>query len=92
MLTHHSTAHHRERKVDFHDLHFELYPSPTNHALTCLLYTPPIANHALFVGVLETITEGKGDPTKDVLVELFRDGKILKEYTFAKLDDIRYTF
>ena len=36
-------------------------------------------------GVLETITEGKGDPSKDILVELFRDGKILKEYTFAEI-------
>lgn len=35
-------------------------------------------------GVLTTITEGKGDPAKDELVEVFRDGVVLKEYTFAE--------
>jgi hypothetical protein len=47
--------------------------------------------------VLETITEGKGDPAKDVLVELFRDGKVVRECTFAEIRqaaklDARYTF
>jgi hypothetical protein len=47
--------------------------------------------------VLKTITEGKGDPAKDVLVELFRDGKVLKEYMYAEIQqaaklDARYTF
>jgi hypothetical protein len=42
-------------------------------------------DNILFLGVLETITEGKCDPAKDVLVELFRDGKVLKEYTFTEI-------
>jgi hypothetical protein len=35
---------------------------PTTH--------PSYTHLTLLVGVLETITEGKGDPAKDVLVEL----------------------
>jgi len=44
-------------------------------------------------GVITTITEGKGDPSKDMLVEVFKDGKLLKDWTFkeirerAKIDD-----
>lgn len=33
-----------------------------------------------------TVSEGKGDPAKDVLVEVFRDGELLVDYTF---DEIR---
>eukprot|EP00408_Alexandrium_pacificum_P066149 CAMPEP_0171169642 /NCGR_PEP_ID=MMETSP0790-20130122/8315_1 /TAXON_ID=2925 /ORGANISM="Alexandrium catenella, Strain OF101" /LENGTH=525 /DNA_ID=CAMNT_0011634487 /DNA_START=83 /DNA_END=1660 /DNA_ORIENTATION=- len=33
-----------------------------------------------------TVADGKGDPAKDLLVEVFRNGEILVEYT---LDDIR---
>jgi len=36
-------------------------------------------------GVLETITEGKGDPAKDVLVEVFRNGHLLIDQTFADI-------
>ena len=40
------------------------------------------------VNVLEivTVTEGKGDPEKDLLVEVFRDGYLKAEYCF---EDIR---
>jgi hypothetical protein len=61
----------------------------TIHAL--FTHHTPLAIHQhapyniLFIGVLETITEGKGDLAKDVLVELFRDGKVLKEYTFTEI-------
>jgi len=37
-------------------------------------------------GDFVTVADGKGDPAKDVLVEVFRDGKILVNYTF---DEIR---
>jgi nicotinamide phosphoribosyltransferase len=33
-----------------------------------------------------TIASGKGDPSKDILVEVFKDGKLMKDW---KLDDIR---
>mmetsp|Transcript_57973 Transcript_57973/g.101581 ORF Transcript_57973/g.101581 Transcript_57973/m.101581 type:complete len:659 (+) Transcript_57973:82-2058(+) len=33
-----------------------------------------------------TVAEGMGDPAKDLLVEVFRDGQLLKEWTF---DEIR---
>lgn len=32
-----------------------------------------------------TVAEGKGDPNKDLLVEVFRDGKIIKEWTFNEI-------
>jgi len=32
-----------------------------------------------------TVTEGKGDPSKDVLVEVFRDGKLIVDDTFAQI-------
>jgi nicotinamide phosphoribosyltransferase len=44
-------------------------------------------------GVVSTVTEGKGDASKDMLVEVFKDGKLLKDWTFtqvrelAKIDD-----
>ena len=37
-------------------------------------------------GVITTVTEGKGDAEKDMLVEVFRDGKLLVDYKF---EDIR---
>ncbi|XP_077985924.1 nicotinamide phosphoribosyltransferase-like [Glandiceps talaboti] len=37
-------------------------------------------------GKYRTVEEGKGDPAKDVLVPVFENGKLLKEYTF---EDIR---
>merc|ERR1719359_1525139 len=33
-----------------------------------------------------TVAEGKGDPSKDLLVEVFRNGDLLKDWTF---DEIR---
>jgi len=36
-------------------------------------------------GEWETVTEGKGDPAKDKLVEVFRDGVLLQEFTFADI-------
>merc|ERR1712139_77899 len=36
-------------------------------------------------GVVSTVAEGKGDASKDMLVEVFKDGKILKEYTFTEV-------
>lgn len=36
-------------------------------------------------GCLMTTTEGKGDPTKDVLVEVFRNGHLLIDQTFADI-------
>lgn len=36
-------------------------------------------------GAWVTTTEGKGDPAKDALVEVFRDGVLLKEWTFAEV-------
>jgi len=37
-------------------------------------------------GKLITTVEGQGDPAKDVLVEVFRDGQLLVDYKF---EDIR---
>jgi len=31
------------------------------------------------------VVEGKGDPTKDVLVEVFRDGEVLVKHTLAEI-------
>jgi nicotinamide phosphoribosyltransferase len=39
-------------------------------------------------GKLTTITEGKGRPELDMLVEVFRDGALTREYTF---DEVRAT-
>jgi nicotinamide phosphoribosyltransferase len=36
-------------------------------------------------GVIETITEGKGDKSKDMLVEVFRDGALLVDYAFSDI-------
>ena len=36
-------------------------------------------------GVLATVTEGKGSAEKDVLREVFRDGKLLIDQTFAEI-------
>jgi len=36
-------------------------------------------------GVIVTVAEGKGDAAKDMLVEVFRDGEIVKEYTFSEI-------
>jgi len=36
-------------------------------------------------GKLTTIVEGKGDPKKDILIEVFRDGKLLINQTFAEI-------
>merc|ERR1712139_1490 len=36
-------------------------------------------------GVVTTVTEGKGTASKDMLVEVFKDGKLLKEYTFKEV-------
>uniref|UniRef100_A0A7S2CAZ1 Nicotinamide phosphoribosyltransferase n=1 Tax=Alexandrium andersonii TaxID=327968 RepID=A0A7S2CAZ1_9DINO len=36
-------------------------------------------------GVFTTVTEGKGDPSKDQLVEVFRDGHLLVDQTFAQI-------
>ena len=36
-------------------------------------------------GSLKTITEGKGNPSNDVLVEVFRDGEICIEWSFAEI-------
>eukprot|EP00929_Paragymnodinium_shiwhaense_P030971 TRINITY_DN1744_c2_g1_i1.p2 TRINITY_DN1744_c2_g1~~TRINITY_DN1744_c2_g1_i1.p2 ORF type:complete len:773 (+),score=207.43 TRINITY_DN1744_c2_g1_i1:83-2401(+) len=37
-------------------------------------------------GELVTVADGRGDPSKDLMVEVFRDGDILKEWT---MDEIR---
>jgi nicotinamide phosphoribosyltransferase len=37
-------------------------------------------------GKFVTVASGKGDPSKDILVDVFKDGEIVKEYT---LDEIR---
>ena len=37
-------------------------------------------------GKLTTITEGKGDPAKDILIEVFRNGYLLVD---QKCDEIR---
>jgi len=37
-------------------------------------------------GKMVTIASGKGDLSKDILVEVFKDGKLLKDWT---LDEIR---
>jgi nicotinamide phosphoribosyltransferase len=39
-------------------------------------------------GKIVTVTEGKGDPSKDMLVEVFRDGETLKEWTFAEIREL----
>jgi len=36
-------------------------------------------------GTLVTKTEGTGDASKDILVEVFRDGQVVKEHTFAEI-------
>ena len=36
-------------------------------------------------GALTTVTEGKGDAARDVLREVFRDGKLLIDQTFAEI-------
>ena len=36
-------------------------------------------------GTIVTITEGKGDPSKDILVEVFKDGKLLVEQDFETI-------
>merc|ERR1712078_940278 len=38
--------------------------------------------------VVTTITAGKGDPSKDMLVEVFKDGKVLKEWTFTEVREL----
>eukprot|EP00415_Alexandrium_ostenfeldii_P002259 UN2259 len=38
-------------------------------------------------GAFCTVTEGKGDPSQDRLVEVFRDGELLVDDTFAKIRD-----
>lgn len=37
-------------------------------------------------GTFETIEQGQGDPKKDILVTVFENGKLLKDYTF---DEVR---
>jgi len=36
-------------------------------------------------GKLTTVTEGKGDPKKDVLVEVFNNGNMVKQWNFAEV-------
>jgi len=36
-------------------------------------------------GKLATVTEGKGDPAKDVMIEVFRNGYLLVDQTFAQI-------
>jgi len=36
-------------------------------------------------GRLKTITEGRGDPRNDVLVEVYRDGDLLLDWTFEEI-------
>lgn len=36
-------------------------------------------------GTYVTVASGKGDPAKDVLVDVYKDGKILKEYTLNEI-------
>jgi len=36
-------------------------------------------------GVITTVTDGKGDAAKDMLVEVFRDGALLVDQTFAEI-------
>jgi nicotinamide phosphoribosyltransferase len=38
-------------------------------------------------GEIVTITEGKGDPAKDLLVKVFENGKLLKDYSFAEIKE-----
>jgi len=33
-------------------------------------------------GTYVTIASGKGDPSKDILVEVFKDGVLMKDWTF----------
>ena len=37
-------------------------------------------------GKYKTVEEGKGDPKKDVLITVFENGKLLRDYTF---DEVR---
>jgi hypothetical protein len=39
-------------------------------------------------GNIVTVTEGKGDPKKDMLVEVFRNGVTTKEWTFAEVREL----
>jgi len=67
---------------------------------TTLVYKDPISDHGKkskmgrltlekdAKGGIVTITEGKGDPAKDMLVEVFRDGVTLKEWTFAEIREL----
>ena len=34
------------------------------------------------------MTEGKGKPEKDVLVEVFKDGNMMKEFNFAEIREL----
>jgi len=64
---------------------------------TTLVYKDPISDHGKkskmgrltlekdAQGNFVTTTEGKGDAAKDILVEVFRDGAMLKEYNFADI-------
>ncbi|XP_002741603.1 nicotinamide phosphoribosyltransferase-like [Saccoglossus kowalevskii] len=36
-------------------------------------------------GKFTTVQEGKGDPKKDLLTTVFKNGKLVKEYTFAEI-------
>lgn len=36
-------------------------------------------------GKIVTVVEGKGDPAKDLLVEVFRDGEVLVQHTLAEI-------
>ena len=36
-------------------------------------------------GTLKTVTEGKGTPSQDYLVEVFRDGDLCVEHSFAEI-------
>jgi len=68
-----------------------------NKGKTTLVYKDPISDHGKMskkgrltlekdsTGKVVTKTEGRGDPMKDMLVEVFRDGKMMKEYNFAEI-------
>jgi nicotinamide phosphoribosyltransferase len=36
-------------------------------------------------GEIVTVTEGKGDPSKDMLVKVFENGVLMQDYTFAEV-------
>jgi len=38
-------------------------------------------------GKIVTVVEGKGDPAKDLLVEVFRDGEVLIQHTLAEIKE-----